>query len=78
MTKHMEGQIVKDVPIPSARNGKYKFDQLKVGESIWYEQPISYVSSLLAALRHRASAKGTVLEFTSRTEDGGTRVWRTK
>ena len=61
-------------PVPTTgRNGceKYPWDQLKVGESFLATVTISNIGNS----RNRAE-KRTGFKFTTRTVEGGTRVWR--
>jgi len=68
-------KIEKGVPIPKSKADlKWPWDKLKVGESFLF--PIE----LLASARSQAYSYGKKLgrHFTTRTVDGGARVWRDK
>jgi|LakMenEpi03Aug12_release.lakeMendotaPanAssembly.Ray.scaffolds.fasta_scaffold3116757_2 hypothetical protein len=67
--------IDKGVPIPCSRLGrgreKYPWDKLEVGDSFWCDMK-------QIKLGTRASSAGKVRgwKFISRSENGGTRIWR--
>ena len=68
-------KIETDIPVPmSTRNRKYPFLDMKVGESIWFVEPVNgraYRSALSTGTRHG-------LKFIARPENNGIRVWRSE
>jgi len=72
-TKNANGAITVEsgIPAPASRT-KYPWDAMKVGESFFV--PGKSTNQLGGLLTARARADGR--KYTSRTVDGGTRVWR--
>jgi hypothetical protein len=70
-------QIEKGKPMPGSRDYKgrqrYMFADMEVGDSIFIEGQTSYGSAATSAKQH-GKRKGK--RFTSRTEEGGVRIWR--
>jgi hypothetical protein len=65
--------IEKNVPIPYAKieGSRFPFAEMAVGDSVFIPGPKRVFTSSLARVRY---AKG--YRFTTRTVDGGIRVWR--
>lgn len=73
-----EFTIDKDIPVPkqvgTGRKNKYPFDALEVGDSFFVKDAkVKTLSRTCGSHGKRLSRK-----FTSRTVDGGVRVWRTE
>jgi hypothetical protein len=68
-------KIETDIPVPmTTRNRKYPFLDMKVGESIWFDEPVNgraYRSALSTGTRHG-------LKFVTRREHSGIRIWRSE
>lgn len=68
-------KIDKDVPTPSGHwcenRFKYPFKNMEVGDSFFTDSARVAVSSSAVAYARRNGVK-----FTTRSENGGTRVWR--
>jgi hypothetical protein len=68
-------QIESDVPVPDTEKTSYPFARMKVGESVFFERMDGYqrrrASSAAYAVGNRKGWK-----FSSRTADGGLRIWR--
>ncbi len=67
-----ESKIQKGVPIPTSKIAKrYPFKDMEVGDSFLTDAPQQWASA--AAIVH---GKRVGQKFTTRVENGGTRVWR--
>lgn len=69
--------IENNVPAPSQSGSgvkKYPFEDMSVGDSIFFEGQTSMGKAVLAA---RAYAKYHGRKVSCRSENGGVRVWRT-
>jgi hypothetical protein len=67
-------KIDKGVPIPAPNFGpisKYPFTELEVGDSFFVKEKQTVMASACAGHGKRHNKK-----FTTRSENGGTRVWR--
>lgn len=67
-------KIDKDIPVPPLRRGnesKYPLGSLEVGESFFVNASQGKLAS--ASVQH---GKRHNKKFTTRSENGGTRVWR--
>lgn len=75
----MTFEIEKNIPITSkrqkARISKYPFEQMEVGDSLFAEGYISG-KKLVQAASNYVAKRGAGKKFTSRSIDGGYRVWR--
>ena len=68
----IETTIQKDIPIPSSKTKRrYPLKGMEVGDSFFTNAPQRYASA--AAIVH---GKRVGQKFTTRVENGGTRVWR--
>ena len=67
--------IESNVPVPDTKNASYPFAEMKVGESVFFENMDGHqrhrVSSAAYAVGNRKKWK-----FSCRTVDGGLRIWR--
>lgn len=65
--------IDKGVPLPpkKVREEKYPWSVLEVGDSFFVPKPLSSLSGA-----QTAAAKRLGRRFSSRSETGGTRIWR--
>lgn len=80
----MKIKIDKKMPIPkvtsrSGRPVKYPFDKLKKGDSFLVEGDHKIRHSIYSCLNaYNANRADVKIEITTRAEEGGIRVWRTK
>jgi hypothetical protein len=71
-----EIKIESGVPLPphQARNAKYPFSAMQIGDSFFVPNvTVSSLAGCMAHARHRDAGR----IYTSRTVEGGVRVWRT-
>lgn len=68
-------EIEKNIPTPPGVQGtkKYPFDKMEVGDSIFIKGQTSVGKAANAA---RVYANGRQMKFSSRSVDGGVRIWR--
>jgi len=62
-------KIDKGIPIPELKRTKYPFDLMNIGDSFFAPKP-----NLTASIQCAHARTG--FKFTSKFENGGTRVWR--
>lgn len=66
-------KIDKGIPIPNAdKGGKYPFHAMNVGDSFFVEGKKAFQMAGTVGQQQNRNGK----RFTTRTVDGGTRVWR--
>ena len=70
-----EIKIDDGIPLPKRPGGgriaKYPWDRLEVGQSFFVPTPPKYLASMASAAGKKRGRR-----FSSRTVDGGVRVWR--
>lgn len=70
----MKYKIEKKVPLPEATGGrksKYPWSEMEVGDSIFFQHDRARTAAIAWSKRHN-------VEFTTRKEKKGYRIWRTK
>lgn len=65
----------KSIPIPTVR--RYRFEQMAIGDSFFFEE-LSEVESCSSAAYSYARTHGNGFKMTRRKVDGGYRIWRIK
>lgn len=74
--KNVPPPVKRAAPITSApRQRRYPFEQMAVGESVFYpDEPKGHQSNPAAYARKYGQRSGKV--FTAKVSDGGVRIWR--
>lgn len=75
----IEKGILMPIPNRTTASGTSLWDQMEIGDSIFFPRGGAEPRQFGASIAARAVARGRRLKrkFATRTIDGGTRVWRT-